>query len=129
MGKLRCRLCNIEKGLAYRESNPGYSRKKYLQNLASAILRHAKERAEEKGIEFSIDVTDIKIPKYCPALGIRLAPGRKRKENSSPTLDRIKPSLGYVKGNIVVISDLANRIKANATVEEIEAVAKWLRSL
>lgn len=34
---------------------------------------------------------------------------------------------GYVKGNITVISNKANRIKNNGTAEEHEAIAKWLR--
>ena len=44
----------------------------------------------------------------------------------SPTLDRIVPSLGYVPGNVVVISHKANSIKSNATAAEIRAVADWL---
>lgn len=48
---------------------------------------------------------------------------------NSPTVDRIIPKLGYVKGNVAVISDRANRIKADASVEEITAVAKWLRKV
>lgn len=128
-GKLRCKLCNIEKSDEYLRSNPGYPRKMYLRNRASVMLRHAKERAEKKGIEFSISLEDIKIPRFCPVLGIRLVSGKGKKRNSSPTLDRIQPNLGYIKGNVIVISDLANRIKSNATVEEIEAVAKWMRSL
>lgn len=48
---------------------------------------------------------------------------------SSPSLDRLRPELGYVRGNICVISNLANRIKSNATsAEELEHVAAWMRS-
>ena len=34
--------------------------------------------------------------------------------------------LGYVEGNVVWISALANRIKSNATEKELYAVADWL---
>ena len=45
----------------------------------------------------------------------------------SPTLDRIIPSAGYVRGNVVVISWLANKIKGNITDPTIfEKVAKYL---
>lgn len=48
------------------------------------------------------------------------------KTGASPTLDRIIPELGYIEGNVVWISDLANRIKSNATEKELYAVADWL---
>ena len=51
----------------------------------------------------------------------------KAQADNSPTLDRIIPERGYVKGNVVVISALANRIKTNANVRQIELVAEWLR--
>jgi hypothetical protein len=49
--------------------------------------------------------------------------------DGSPSLDRIDPKKGYVKGNVAVISYKANRIKQDATPEELEAVASWLRSV
>jgi hypothetical protein len=66
------------------------------------------------------------IPTHCPALGIALevqavAPGW-----SSPSLDRLRPSEGYVPGNIVVLSTLANQIKSEATSGQIRLVAEWL---
>ena len=42
----------------------------------------------------------------------------------SPTLDRIIPKLGYIKGNVQVVSALANRIMSDATVNQVMAVAK-----
>ena len=42
--------------------------------------------------------------------------------DDSPSLDRIVSSLGYVKGNIRVISYKANRVKSNATLEELRKV-------
>lgn len=44
---------------------------------------------------------------------------------NSPSLDKIVPELGYVKGNIVVVSLRANQIKSDATIEELQAVAKF----
>lgn len=45
------------------------------------------------------------------------------------SLDRIVPSLGYVPGNVAVISHRANRIKSDATADELRAVADWLDGL
>jgi hypothetical protein len=44
----------------------------------------------------------------------------------SPSLDRIKPELGYVPGNIQVISARANVMKNDATPEELLAFANWV---
>lgn len=90
-----------------------------------------KHRAKKSGVLFNLEVRDIVIPAVCPVLGIPLQPGgvlhsRAPTENS-PSLDRFKPLVGYVRGNVRVISQRANRLKNNATAEELERVAKWMR--
>jgi len=45
----------------------------------------------------------------------------------APTVDRIDNRLGYVKGNIEVISYKANRIKGHLTVSEIEMLLKYMK--
>jgi hypothetical protein len=78
-------------------------------------------------VPFSITEDDIRIPKRCPVLGLRLKQGTgKRRRNSSPTLDRLNPRLGYVPGNVAVISFIANTIKSNATPRQIQKVAEWV---
>ncbi len=89
----------------------------------------AKERAKKYGLPFSIEPTDIYIPDYCPALGILLTVEAHVQTDHSPTLDRIQPDLGYVKGNIAVISMRANRIKNDATAEELRQITDWLHGL
>lgn len=91
------------------------------------LWRGAKSRATKAGLPFSIEIEDIVVPDICPALGIPLVRGT-RKAGTSPSLDRIEPAKGYVKGNIAVISDKANRIKNDGTAQEILKVAKWLES-
>ena len=90
----------------------------------------AKQRAKKKGLPFDLELADISIPAFCPALGIPLfvGAGRGPKPNA-PSLDRIVPELGYVRGNVAVISYKANAIKSTATAEEIERVAQWLRTI
>lgn len=65
------------------------------------------------------------IPTHCPALGIPLVPGIGVAHDGSPQLDRLVPEMGYVRGNVVVISKLANTIKQNASPNQIRAVADW----
>ena len=98
-------------------------------NLEKDMWNSAKRRAQNKGIPFSITIEDIVIPKKCPVLGIPLAVGDMTPSSNSPSLDRIIPQKGYVKGNIIVISNKANTIKNNATVEEIKKVAEFYEKM
>jgi hypothetical protein len=91
------------------------------------MLTRAKRRAMKNKIVFNLEVSDIKIPKVCPVLGIEL----KQSENSSPirnspSLDKISPSGGYVKDNIQVISYKANIMKNDASVEELILFSLWV---
>jgi len=94
------------------------------------LLSSAKQRARQRGLPFSITEKDIKIGKRCPVLGILYKTGvSKRPIESSPTLDRINPKRGYVPGNVVVISLMANRIKSTANARQILRVYQWLRKI
>lgn len=97
-------------------------------DLVYHMWRGARTRARREGLPFNLTQYDIEIPEVCPALGLPLAKGDGKIAPNSPTLDRLRPEAGYVKGNVSVISSLANRIKQNATVEQVEAVAQWMRS-
>lgn len=86
------------------------------------LLRGAKQRALKQEIPFNITISDIDIPEYCPLLNIRLVRhvgDNPRNTDDSPSIDRIIPELGYVRGNVWVISNRANRLKNNATLEEL----------
>lgn len=93
------------------------------------MVQNAKQRAKAAGVPCTIKAVDIIIPTHCPVLGIPLARrlGKKGGCDASPSLDRIVPSLGYVPGNIVVVSRRANRIKSDASIEELEQVADFYR--
>ena len=92
------------------------------------MFRRAKGRAKDCGLEFTIEKSDIVIPEYCPILGIKLEhhKGQSGGRPSSPALDRIDNSKGYVKGNVVVISHLANMMKSSANEVELVTFAKWV---
>lgn len=94
------------------------------------LLYLARQRAKQNNIPFNLSAEDIVIPRLCPVLGCRLRHGKnKRPIEQSPTLDRIVPSRGYVKGNVIVISSLANRIKSTANWRQILSVGMWLKRL
>ena len=85
----------------------------------------AKARASVSGIDFTIEVYDLAIPEECPILRVPLEKGTRY----APSLDRIDSSKGYIRDNIWVISKLANRIKTDATLEELKGFAEWVQKL
>lgn len=98
--------------------------------LDKRLLSRAKGRAKKRNIPFNLTIEDIIIPDLCPVLDVKLDKSSDHTErDTSPSLDRIVPSLGYVKGNVRVISHRANMLKNNATVEEMELVLADLKRL
>lgn len=95
----------------------------------NGMLKAAKERAKKKGVLFDLRPEDIILPTHCPVLGIELAFNRGNwfgcKDNSY-SLDRLIPELGYVIGNIQIISSKANTMKNNATPNELVLFAEWV---
>ncbi len=86
----------------------------------------AKRRSAEDGRPFNITPDDLVVPEICPVFGCKLEFGVKQYSPVSPSVDCIRPELGYTKGNVAVISHRANTIKQNATPEELRQVAAWL---
>lgn len=107
------------------EWHEGYRKKTPIKQL----LHSAKWRAKKRGIVFDLVESDIILPEVCPILGLKLVSnigkGAGGKDDSY-SLDRIVPSLGYVKGNIQVISHKANSMKYNTTKEELLKFAEWV---
>ena len=94
------------------------------------MYRRSKARAKDRGIEFAIDKEDIYIPEVCPILGVPLVvkSGSSGGSDNSPALDRIDNGEGYVKGNVQVISHLANMMKSSANVEQLQKFAAWVNN-
>lgn len=95
------------------------------------MVRNARSRARLAGVPFSLKVSDLSVPEVCPVLGIPIiaGAGTGSMSDSSPSLDRIQPALGYVPTNVVITSMRANRLKSDATLEEMEALAGFYARL
>jgi len=133
-----CKSCKKEYDLLYRQgekvqkaqkSKEYRNRKReYVKYISTTdprkiLYASAKQRAKKNNLPFNIELSDIIIPEYCPILDIKLERKEYGKGGSfqpnSPSLDKIIPEKGYVKGNIMVISMKANIIKGNATINEL----------
>lgn len=99
-----------------------------IDKRVSRMLQNVKRRAKELNLKFTLTVNDIDIPKFCPVIGIPIEIDAINRDNW-PSIDRIIPSLGYVKENIIVVSYRANRIKNDATINELELIAAFYNQL
>jgi len=89
-----------------------------------------QQAAKRKNIPFTILFDEIDKPEYCPVLGIKLNygwSGEDRRDDSKATLDKVIPELGYVPGNVFVISWRANKLKSNMTLDELEKIMNYIK--
>ena len=86
------------------------------------IIRNSKYCAKRRNIEFSIKYTDFELPEVCPILGIKLEYGAGHDGNAPQhaTLDRIDNTKGYVPGNVMIVSRLANAMKNEASFNQLQ---------
>lgn len=124
-----CECLECEWGWRHRRRTA--ERRRRANNPKQGLLGDALRRARRKGVPFDLTVDDIVIPDTCPVLGLplRRSEGLRASRDRSPSIDRIVPPRGYVRGNVVVVSMLANRIKSNATPEQIRKVADFYEKL
>lgn len=88
-------------------------------------FNQVKARAKRNNVPFSLDYNDIVWPTHCPVLGIEL---NRIERDHCPSFDRVDPSKGYIKGNVFIISNRANRMKQEATLENLEALVCYVKS-
>lgn len=103
----------------------------YLKAKFTNNLNTIKAKCEREGIPFAISIDDLlPLPTECPVFGTPLDYFKEGggPSNSSPTVDRLIPELGYVPGNVRVISCEANRLKNNATIEQLDKIIRYMKS-
>jgi hypothetical protein len=114
---------HTETSRQYRSTKMGHVR---------TLLSRAKRRAKDSNLPFDLDAEYLmSIPsEKCPIFDIDLAwcGGLKVRMANSPSLDKIHPHLGYVKGNVAWISWRANRIKNDGTAIDHYKIAHWMQS-
>jgi len=121
-----CLECKKAKRLRHKDRHPE-------KTWAEDIIRQARYRAARANppIPHTVDAAYIKsiLTDKCPVFGTPFVfRGNKRMLPESPSLDRLDPKLGYVPGNIVIISVKANLIKSAYGSEEVLKVGEWLKS-
>lgn len=120
---MRCNQCQSNRKMELRLSDPD----RYALQI---MFLNARYRARKYGVPYTLTIDDLpEIPEYCPAIGIKIRHTIGRRvgiSDQSPSLDRIDPLKGYVKDNLSIISVKANRIKNNATADELRRIALYV---
>lgn len=126
-----CKCCSKEKRREYhaRHRDRMNARIKEYRRTTNGklvtVLNHVRTKCKKFDIPFALDIIDLVFPTHCPVLGLEL-----NFDCTSPncaTIDRIRPELGYVRGNVVIVSMWANRIKSDASTAEIFKVAEFYK--
>ena len=111
-----------------------YFHKYSIKNPEKILLLSAKNRSKKRGVECTIDETDINIPKLCPVFKEPLEKefrpsGKKGASPYAASLDRIDSNKGYTPDNIWVVSSRANTLKNDASLQELELLVENLKAL
>ena len=88
-----------------------------------------RSECKRKNIPYDLDASYLEEiwTGECPIFHTSLSRNHKgRGSSNSAHLDRIDPNKGYVKGNVAWISGRANRIKYNASIEELKQIVDWM---
>lgn len=115
-----------EQAKVYRDSIKEHSKAWRDDNKDRLYFLSLKARAISKGLEFNLDISDVLGIITCPVLGVELKRSKGKPAWNSPSLDRKDNTKGYVKGNVEVMSYLANSMKRDATPEQLIMFAQWV---
>jgi hypothetical protein len=96
-------------------------------SVAAYLCKKARERAVAKGEPFDLVPDDIYVPEVCPILNIAMQRHHGRMQGNSYSLDKVIPELSYRRGNVRVISWRANKLKGDARLIEVQAIANYIK--
>jgi hypothetical protein len=96
-----------------------------------ALLNSSRQRAILKNRDHTITIDDL-LELYpsdgkCPVYGTTLEFGNSGFRENSPSIDRIDSKKGYTRDNIQILSWKANRLKAYATVDDLEILLAYMK--
>lgn len=153
----RCTECQKLAGRKFRENNPDYAReksKKYKEDNAERLKEYSRsyhKKIAERGDSFHLQVKNIRLKcrkkgipfdidadyiqqlydenPNCPVTGERMELQGKVGQGNNATIDRFIPELGYVRGNVNIISHRANMAKGkNTDPEFFRRLADWIET-
>jgi len=104
------------------------------ETILQRMYKGTLNRARKRGVEFALTKDDLmeldqEQNGQCAITGLPLNWEPLKRERTAQricpadrvSIDRINPKQGYVKGNVQLVTDLANRIKGNNSMDEVLA--------
>lgn len=87
-----------------------------------------KSRASSLKVPYDLDKDYLEgiWTDSCPVFGESISITEERGNPWCAELDRLRPDLGYVKGNVRFLSRKANSYKSNMTLEEAKKIYLWM---
>jgi hypothetical protein len=125
---------DIDDGLRYsycKQCEADRMRLRYKNDPIPQMLSNSRIRAKKKGILHNLSTDYLRQiwPKnnICPVLGRKFEMGYKlgKTKSFAPSLDRINNKKGYEIGNVVIVSDIVNRIKSDIELKDMIKIAKF----
>ena len=111
--------------IAYQKRRFSESSMKYRIRVA---LNAARSRCKTRGLEFDLTEADIGEPTHCAVTGIPFDMSKSFNDGNTfcPSLDRIDPKKGYVKGNVRVVIHAYNLAKHTGNDASVLKMARAL---
>lgn len=114
-----------------KEERNSKRRLRYASDPIGNLIQGAKDRAKELDVAFDLDQHVEHYRKLikagvCELTGLPFVAGAGRRSPFSPSLDRIRPEGGYVRGNVRVIVWALNAGIGNWGLSDFATVAKAL---
>ena len=100
------------------------------QKNLKTLYNQLKQGAKKRNIDFDLtpnDLNNLSFPITCPVLGIPLVFNRGSVQDNSVSIDRIDSSKGYTIDNIVVVSNRVNKLKSNASLDEMVKIVNFYK--
>jgi hypothetical protein len=137
-----CRSCEAQSNAKWygnggKKKRQDWNKSNPVRRITAKMVGRARRAAQEKNLPFDIDLDYVRLmvgenaelASHCPIFQTILEWSCHRGNGgkilpNSPSIDRIDPARGYVKGNIWVISYRANVIKNDASHDELKLVTK-----
>ena len=96
------------------------------RNPYKTVFQNARARVLRGGGTWELDFDTFDFPEYCPYLGYKLnySYGKGKIQHNSPSFDQINAGMGYIKGNVEIVSNRANSMKNDASVDDQIEMAK-----
>ena len=119
------------------EEENAYHRQRYKENRTGSFeakltecLYSARKRARNKGMECTIEDHHFPAQTNCSALPSTVLGFNNGREEraTSLSIDRLDSAKGYTPENCWLVCDRVNRIKSDATLEELEEICRNWRA-